>query len=353
LGLSCAIASGKPFLRYEIPAPAGVLFVNAELPAPDLQERLRLYAKAGLRPEAPLRFLSTDLAKRDLPSLATPEGQAVIEERLDPSTKLLVLDAVSTLCPADGLSDDTATWNALQTWLLKLRRRGFSVLLVHHDDPDERRRDTAPDMDVLDQVFLLKLPNAPQTSEETRFEVHLGRGRQVWGDLAEPNEARLSELVGGAVWTRRPIWAAEPRKAWVWMISRMGRAALFSYGSRARSSALSGADTARRAGHPPWVGDPIAAELAGCVSGRRRSVVPSALDLRSQRGDRGSEGQRRGPRELRRPSDHETETRDERKDREKRDPAAGSSHGPPSKVDRRTFNQRGSRRPSFRLGGSF
>jgi len=74
LGLSCAIASGRPFLRYQMPAPAGVLFVNAELPTPDLQKRLRRYVKAGLHPEAPLRFLSTDLAKRALPSLATAEG---------------------------------------------------------------------------------------------------------------------------------------------------------------------------------------------------------------------------------------------------------------------------------------
>ena len=53
LGLSCAIASGKPFLRYEVPDPAGVLFVNAELPAADLQERLRRYTKAGLRRRRP------------------------------------------------------------------------------------------------------------------------------------------------------------------------------------------------------------------------------------------------------------------------------------------------------------
>jgi hypothetical protein len=136
----------------------------------------------------------------------------VIEERLDPSTKLLVLDAVNTLCPAAGASEDTAIWNALQTWLLKLRRRGFSVLLIRHDDSGGRRRDTLQDIDVLDQIFLLKQPQATQTSEETRFEVHLGRGRQVWGDLAEPYKARLSELVGRAVWTRRSLWAAEPRK---------------------------------------------------------------------------------------------------------------------------------------------
>jgi hypothetical protein len=114
-------------------------FVNAELPTPDLQERLRRYAKAGLRLEAPLRFLSTDLAQRDLPSLGSPEGQAVIEERLDSSIKLLVLNAVNTLCSAVGPSDDAATWNALETWLHKLRRRGVSVPLVHHDDPGQRR----------------------------------------------------------------------------------------------------------------------------------------------------------------------------------------------------------------------
>jgi putative DNA primase/helicase len=84
LRLACAIASGKHFLRYRVPAPAGVLLVDGEMPTPDLQERLRLNVRAGFHPEVLLRFLCADLAERSLPSLATSEGQAVIEDKLTP-----------------------------------------------------------------------------------------------------------------------------------------------------------------------------------------------------------------------------------------------------------------------------
>jgi putative DNA primase/helicase len=213
LGLACAIAAGKPFLRYRVPAPAGVLLVDGEMPTPDLQERLRLNVKAGAYPEAPLRILCADLAERSLPSLATPEGQAVIEGKLTPSIKLLILDSVSTLCQnGDASENDAASWDAIQTWILRLRRQGFAVLIVHHGGKDGRQRGTSKREDVLDQVLLLQQPNDYKPSEGARFEVHLEKGRQVKGELAEPYEAMLTGIDGTAVWTWRPLRAADRGK---------------------------------------------------------------------------------------------------------------------------------------------
>ena len=202
LGLACAIAAGKPFLRYRVPAPAGILLVDGEMPTPDLQERLRQNVNAGAGPKAPLRLLCADLAEGNLPSLATPEGQAVIEGKLTPSIKLLILDSVSTLCHnSDASENDAASWDAIQAWLLRLRRQGLAVLLVHHGGKDGRQRGTSKREDILDQVLLLQQPSDYQPSEGARFEVHLEKGRQVKGDLAEPYEATLTGVDGAALWT--------------------------------------------------------------------------------------------------------------------------------------------------------
>jgi putative DNA primase/helicase len=201
LGLACAIASGTPFLRYSVPCPAGVLLVDGDLPTADLQERLWRYRKAGFSLKAPLRVLCTDLTERCLPSLATPEGQAVIEKKLNASVKLLVLDSVNTLCSAhDG--NDSASWSAFQIWLLKLRRQGYSVLVVNHDGRKGRRRAACPSLDVFDQVLRLYQPKVIEASQKKLCEVHVEVGRQVRGKLAEPFEVKLSDLIGRAVvWT--------------------------------------------------------------------------------------------------------------------------------------------------------
>jgi putative DNA primase/helicase len=201
LGLACAIAAGKPFLRYRVPAPAGILLVDGGMPAPDLQECLRLHVESGASPEAPLRLLCADLAEGNLPSLATPEGQKLIERKLTSSIKLLILDSVSTLCHNDDASvNDAASWDAIQAWLLRLRRQGFAVLIVHHGGKDGKQRGTSK-RDVLDQVLLLQQPSDDQPSEGARFEVRLEKGRQVKGDLAEPYEATLISRESAALWT--------------------------------------------------------------------------------------------------------------------------------------------------------
>jgi hypothetical protein len=210
LGLACAIAAGQPFLRYRVPAAAGVLLVDGEMPTPDLQARLRLNLDAGISPKAPLRLLCADLAERSLPSLATVEGQQVIERKLDATIQLLVLDSVSTLCQTGGTSEnDAASWDAIQAWILKLRRQGLAVLLVHHGGKDGKQRGTSKREDVLDQVLLLQHPTDYRPSEGARFEVHLEKGRQVKGELAAPFEATLTGLGGHGVWSWRPLSGAD------------------------------------------------------------------------------------------------------------------------------------------------
>jgi putative DNA primase/helicase len=130
----------------------------------------------------------------------------VIERKLDAAIKLLILDSISTLCQTgDATENDAASWDAVQTWLLKLRRQGLAVLLVNHGGKDGRQRGTSKREDVLDQVVLLQHPTDYRPSEGARFEVHLEKGRQVKGELAQPFEATLASIDSHAVWTWRPL----------------------------------------------------------------------------------------------------------------------------------------------------
>ena len=65
-----------------------------------------------------------------MPDLSTPNGQAMIEPLLK-GVDMLVLDNIATLCRT-GKENESQSWQVMQTWLLDLRRRGITVLLIHH-----------------------------------------------------------------------------------------------------------------------------------------------------------------------------------------------------------------------------
>jgi putative DNA primase/helicase len=68
---------------------------------------------------------------------------------------LLILDNLSTLLTSRSESASDA-WVPIQTWLLKLRRQGKSVLLVHHAGTNGRQRGTSRREDALDTVMALR-----------------------------------------------------------------------------------------------------------------------------------------------------------------------------------------------------
>jgi putative DNA primase/helicase len=198
--LGVAIASGGAFLRYTAPEPRGVLLVDGELPREELQAMLlEAVSAAPQEPTAPFRILAVDLLDRPLPSLATPQGQALVHANLE-DCSLVILDNVSTLC-ASGPENESESWAPLQEWILKLRRRGLAVLLVHHDGKGGGQRGTSRREDILSQVVHLRRPSDYSPRAGAQFEVHLTKGRGVFGDDAEPYEASLRTDDRG-----RPVW---------------------------------------------------------------------------------------------------------------------------------------------------
>ena len=85
----------------------------------------------------------------------------------------------------------------MQSWLLRLRRQGVSVLLIEHEGRSGNPRGTSKREDVLDTLINLKHPDDYQVEDGARFEVHLGKARGVFGEAAKPFEAKLEVRDGG------------------------------------------------------------------------------------------------------------------------------------------------------------
>jgi putative DNA primase/helicase len=194
LSIGLAVASGAPLLRWRAPRQRRVLYVDGEMPLVSLQERLRAIS-TGLRAVIPndgFRVLAADNTENGL-SIGSEMGQRALNPLLS-DVDLVIFDNLSTLC-TNGSESASDAWVPMQHWLLKLRRQGVAVLLVHHAGTNGRQRGTSRREDALDTVIALRRTEDYSPEEGARFEVHFEKLRnRVAGDAAAPFEAKLESI---------------------------------------------------------------------------------------------------------------------------------------------------------------
>jgi putative DNA primase/helicase len=201
LSIGVAVASGGELLRWSAPERKRVLYVDGEMPVVSLQERLRAISR-GLSAEIPndgFQILAADHIDAGL-SLGSEAGQLSLEPLLE-NIDLLILDNLSTLCTSGSESASDA-WEPMQNWLLRLRRKGIAVSLVHHAGTNGRQRGTSRREDALDTIIALRRPEDYLPEQGARFEVHFEKLRNRV-DGSTPFEARLEPfLTSDGEWVR-------------------------------------------------------------------------------------------------------------------------------------------------------
>lgn len=204
LGVAYAVASGGTFMRWVADAPRGVLFIDGEMPACVLQERLAAIALShDKEPAAPLRIVTPDLQPRGMIDLSRPEDQAELAPFLE-NISLIIADNLSTLCRT-GKEKDGDDWLPVQGWALQQRAAGRSVLFIHHSGKNGEQRGTSRREDVLDTVVALRRPGDYSPDKGATFEVHFEKARGLYGDDTKPFEAALITAPDG-----RQHWAMQP-----------------------------------------------------------------------------------------------------------------------------------------------
>jgi putative DNA primase/helicase len=204
-GSSWAISTGGGFWRWKAPEPRRVLVIDGEMPAADLQSRLRnIQENSELRP-APgfFRIAAADTFRDGLPDLSNQSMQGFYSDVVA-DADFILLDNISTLCPG-AQENDADGWAVMQAWILLLRRQGKSVLLIHHDGKGGQQRGTSKKEDVLDTVISLRRPPDYTADQGCRLEVRFTKSRGFHGPDAEPFEARLS----GIAWEISEIKAGD------------------------------------------------------------------------------------------------------------------------------------------------
>jgi len=188
MAVAWAAASGTSFLGWQASRSHRVVYVDGEMAASDMKQRLAAF---GSPPES-LEFILADLSgRRRLPDLAEFAGQETLWKACGKRwPDVLVIDNLSSL--AGYHSNDPDPWLKMQRFCLMLRRCGVAVVIVHHANKQGGQRGTSQKEDVLDLVLALRRPADYAQSQGARFELHVEKARGLCGPAVEPIEVRLS-----------------------------------------------------------------------------------------------------------------------------------------------------------------
>lgn len=192
LGIAVAIATGGRFLKWHASKPHKVVYLDGEMPAYALQERLKVLAPSGLVNPDNLKFLTPDFQSDGMPDLATLAGQAEIDALIEADTTLIIVDNISALCRS-GKENEAEGWIPVQMWALRHRAAGRSVLFVHHAGKGGNQRGSSKREDLLDTVLMLKHPGGYTADKGALFEVHFEKSRHLAGQETIPFVAELQD----------------------------------------------------------------------------------------------------------------------------------------------------------------
>jgi len=206
LNMAYAVATGGEFLGWKAPRPHKCLYVDGEMPAIDLQARLASILEANeskLEPEF-LRLLAmTDQELGVGLNLFQRADQMLLDKYLH-GIEFLIIDNISTLV-AGGNENDAESWAPVQPWLIELRKRGITVLLVHHESRGGTARGSSKREDILDTMVRLQRPDDYKESEGARFVVRYEKHRHFFGKDAMPFEAHLRRGPVHDEWLTTPV----------------------------------------------------------------------------------------------------------------------------------------------------
>jgi len=213
LGIAYAIAAGTRFLYWNAPQPQRVLYIDGEMPASQMQKRLLSIVMSNDKtPEEDyLTIITPDIQEEPIPDLSTNKGRMFLEPYLQKHT-LIIIDNISTLFRST-VENEAEGWNTIQQWALSLRKRGKTVLFIHHAGKGGQQRGTSKREDALDTVIKLSRPPDYRPDDGARFEVHFEKARNFHGADAMPFEVKLNiDETGCQYWRLSDIQPLIERK---------------------------------------------------------------------------------------------------------------------------------------------
>ncbi|WNC67550.1 AAA family ATPase [Thalassotalea nanhaiensis] len=135
LGTCVAMATATRFLYWKAETPVKIVYIDAEMPEEDIQERLFQFSE-GFNGEQlelldnNLSVMNTDDIGLNIPDLTSEIGQGIVEHYAKDAQVLVLDNFISVLSETDD--KDPLKMKEFTNWLRKLRSSGLAVITVNH-----------------------------------------------------------------------------------------------------------------------------------------------------------------------------------------------------------------------------
>ncbi|WP_051677375.1 AAA family ATPase [Bradyrhizobium sp. URHD0069] len=203
LSIAHAIVTGKKLLDWKVNTLARVMYVDGELPASLLQDRLRHFRWNGR--EDDLMILTPDFyhkKNKSMPDLGEQEGRDLLDAIIEQNDiDLIILDSISTLVRSGGEENVSESWVQIQPWALKHRGQGRSIIFVHHEGRNNKPRGTSKREDTLDTMIGLRPHPNVEGDDFTTIGLEFTKSRGFYGLDAAPRVLKLSTETKEVVWS--------------------------------------------------------------------------------------------------------------------------------------------------------
>jgi len=203
--LSCAVAlaNGESFLSYKADKPVPVLYLDGEMQATAMQERLKQLTN-GKPTKETLSIFTPDCQDLTdhIPDIGDPNGRLEIDELVNTvNPKVVFIDNISTFIRT-GHENEGDSWSPVQEWAVQLRKNGIAVVFVHHANKEGKQRGSHKKEDVMDIVIQLKRPDDfLQGTDDTRMMIKYTKSRHMGAFDTQDIEATLKDTDGSLQWT--------------------------------------------------------------------------------------------------------------------------------------------------------
>jgi len=202
LNLAYAIAGGGEFLKYICPKPRKVLYIDGEMKFSQLAARIALIKSSHGVLDFPENFgvLTPDELQKHgirMPKVDTLYGQDVYNQIIDKfGYEVIVIDNLSVLTTLD--ENKSHEWMIVIDWLLFLRAKGKSIIVVHHAGKDKNGyRGSSRLLDCADTAISLQPVNDDNVedvyAEGKKFKIVYQKSRSFGGKDAVSYEVTLEQ----------------------------------------------------------------------------------------------------------------------------------------------------------------
>jgi putative DNA primase/helicase len=205
LSLLDAITKGQDFGPWKTEKPVPCLYLDAEMPAPEIQYRFGCLGRSNQR-EAPF-YLYSDAYMNSLgmprANLLNHKWRAAMKDLLlSKEIKLWAIDNLASLTPNVDENLKIA-WDPVNQFLIELRFLGIATIMFHHVSKIGDQRGTSAREDNIDLSIRLDRPPDYTTEDGARFILRFSKHRLRSKDLSAFGdvEFQLQELMGQLTWT--------------------------------------------------------------------------------------------------------------------------------------------------------